>query len=767
MSKRYKGAVISATPPTTSTSSASGVWTEQQFMQGVASGSWPALAGAPTIGTATAGALSASVAFTAPTYVGSGITGYTATSSPGGITGTGASSPIVVSGLTAGTAYTFTVTATTAAGQSSPSAASNSVTPTSPVYIEETFSTYLYAGNNGSQTIVNGVNLSTYGGMVWIKDRTQAASHYLQDTVRGANNFIITNNTNAEASLALNTVFNTDGFSQNNSFGGFNGTGDNYVSWTFREQPKFFDVVTYTGTGVARTVAHNLGSVPGCMIVKKTSSTDNWLVYHRGLGSPDSNGVQLNSSAGQQGPGVSSYWNNTLPTSAQFTVGTNALVNQSGETYVAYLFAHDAGGFGLTSTDNVISCGSYTGTGSTLSITLGYEPQWVMIKRTDTTADWQIIDNMRGWTADGVCQRLVPNTSDAEAGPTGSTFLFPTATGFGSAGSSAIVNASGGNYIYVAIRRGPMAVPTVGTSVFSPVAYTGNGADNRAITTGFVPDTAWWKSRSNATNWRSANMLIGVNTALSQNLTAAEENNPPYYIASYQNTGYTYGTSDSSYNQSAYTYIAYGFQRAPGFHDVVCYTGNGGSGSPITVSHNLGVVPELMIVKGRNYAGSFWNVYTATLGNTKALYLNVTTASTTDSAWGNTTPTSTVFTVGSNDTNNTGKTYVAYLFATCAGVSKVGSYTGTGALITVNCGFTSGARFVLIRRTDATGNWYTYDTARGLTSGNDPSLWVNSASAETTGTNYVDTDTTGFKVTAAAPAQLNDPGGTYIFLAIA
>jgi hypothetical protein len=118
--------------------------------------------------------------------------------------------------------------------------------------------------------------------------------------------------------------------------------------------------------------------------------------------------------------------------------------------------------------------------------------------------------------------------------------------------------------------------------------------------------------------------------------------------------------------------------------------------------------------------------------------------------------------------NASGGTYVAYLFATCAGVSKVGSYSGnTGNIVTVNCGFTTGARFVLIRRADSSGNWYVYDSARGISSGDDPYLLLNATNAEFTGTNYVDTVTTGFKVTAAAPAALNASGGTYIFLAIA
>jgi hypothetical protein len=110
---------------------------------------------------------------------------------------------------------------------------------------------------------------------------------------------------------------------------------------------------------------------------------------------------------------------------------------------------------------------------------------------------------------------------------------------------------------------------------------------------------------------------------------------------------------------------------------------------------------------------------------------------------------------------------VAYLFATLAGVSKVGSYTGTAADLNVDCGFTAGARFILIKRTDSTGDWYTYDSVRGITAGNDPYLLFNNTAAQVTGTNYVEPLNAGFTVTSSAPAALNASSGTYIFLAIA
>jgi hypothetical protein len=238
-------------------------------------------------------------------------------------------------------------------------------------------------------------------------------------------------------------------------------------------------------------------------------------------------------------------------------------------------------------------------------------------------------------------------------------------------------------------------------------------------------------------------------------------------VTGFTNTGFELGNDGGSgyTNYSPSTYINWAFQRAPSFFDEVCYTGNR---TIRTINHNLGVVPEMMIVKSRSSAEN-WAVYTAATGNGNQLNLNIeSAAAATSTFWASTTPTSTVFSVGNaGPTNDTGINFVAYLFATCAGVSKVGSYTGTGTTKQVDCGFAAGARFVLIKRTDSTGDWYVWDTARGIVSGNDPYLLLNSTAAETTTTDYIDPYSAGFELSSTAPAALNASGGTYIFLAIA
>jgi hypothetical protein len=307
-----------------------------------------------------------------------------------------------------------------------------------------------------------------------------------------------------------------------------------------------------------------------------------------------------------------------------------------------------------------------------------------------------------------------------------------------------------------------MKTPTVGTSVYNAIARTGTGATANVTGVGFPVDLNWSHIRDAAYPNVMDDRLRGATNTLKPSTTDGEAVSSTVTSFAAMD-GVQYGTSDRT-NASGNTYVNWYFKRAPGFFDEVCYTGTGAN---TTFTHNLGVVPELMIVKGRSVNAN-WAIYTAAMGATKSLFFTDSAVGTYSVVWNDTAPTSSVFSVGTGGTtNSSGGTYVAYLFATVSGVSKIGSYTGTGALLTVACGFTSGARFVLIKRTDTTGDWYMYDSVRGITSGNDPYLFANVDAVEVTGTNYVDTDTTGFKVTAAAPAGLNASGGTYIFLAIA
>jgi hypothetical protein len=615
-----------------------------------------------------------------------------------------------------------------------------------PNYIEDVFSTYLYTGTGGAttQTINNGIDLSTKGGLVWVKQRDDVNENWLTDTVRGVNKQLISNQTASQYSYTnVVTGFNSNGFVAG---GGINAPASTslWASWTFRKQAKFFDVQTFTSNASrGATVNHSLGVTPSFVIIKCTGATEPWWVWHTSMPST-SYYMILNGTQAQADGGLALTLSST-----QVVIPTNYLTNAS-TSYVMYVFASNAGGFGSAGADNVITCGSYTGNGSATgpTVTLGYEPQWLLIKNTTATLDWIMQDTMRGMSitaGDGAY--LKANTTGAEVP---NSYITPLATGFQPNQASSQVNASANTYIYIAIRRGPMATPTVGTSVFSPVKGT---ATTPGFITGFPVDMGILKNYPSGAFDELCTRLLGL-TYLTPSSTSAEGADSGAKF-DYQNGWYS--------TLPANTYIGWNFQRAPGFFDVVCYTGDGVSGRAIT--HNLTVTPELIIVKARNSVRN-WPVYPNTLS--AGLYLNL-TGSFADYGSRFTSVSSTTFGVSADETTNFNTyTYVAYLFATVAGVSKVGSFTGTGGTQTINCGFgAGGARWLMVKRTDSTGNWYVFDSANGFTSSSSPYLLMNSTAAQVTGNNGCYAASTGFTVTSTANATVNINGASYIFLAIA
>jgi len=607
------------------------------------------------------------------------------------------------------------------------------------------------------------------GGAVWIKNRDATDSHVLYDTERGVTKRLHPNTTAQQANESdCVTSFNAGGFTlgEDNKV---NTNNENYVSWTFAKQKKFFDIVTYTGTGSAQNISHNLGSTPGMIIVKCTSTTGNWAVWHRSSSaSPDDDILLLNTSSSTADAGTA-YWNNTSPTGSQFTVGTSSDTNSSDESYVAYIFAHnnDDGGFGENGDQDIIKCGGYTGTGAVGNfIDLGFEPQWVMIKRTGTSgADWFIHDIERGISSNHYVY-LSPNLTSVESdGDT--SIVEATATGFKLNNTGNNHNANNSTYAYVAIRKGPMKSPTSGTEVFKAVDRT-NLTDISVYRNeiGFSPDMVL-RTSLNKTSTAYMNQLYnrvsgydtdGFSTKFLQTHSTAAEASPNSYL---KYTGE--GGFHSSTGWTSYEMFYWFFRRAPGFFDVVAWDS---AATGDAISHNLGVKPELIIAKIRDQVDG-WYVYHKDLGATKRLRLDLTAAeSTTSNVWDDTEPTASDFTVGGFLSVYD---YIAYLFATVPGISKVGSYTGNGTSQTIDCGFSAGARFVMTKRTNTTGNWNIWDSERGIVAGNDPRLELNTTDAEDTGHDYIDPDSSGFVVNYVADDDddSNVDGDEYIFLAIA
>jgi len=656
------------------------------------------------------------------------------------------------------------------------------------VYVDDVFSTFLTVGSGG-QTVTNGIDLSTEGGMVWSKGREVGNNFGVHDTERGVNKFLSTNSPSDQTDVNSNTnfhtinSFNTDGFTTG-ADGGYgcvdlSGYG-NYVHWSFRNAPGFFSCIQYTGTGSAQNISHSLGSVPGMIIVKcvNTAAT-NWLIYHTSLGPTKAEILDL--TTGPVGPSTN-YWNNTAPTSTEFTVGILNDVNTDGDTYIAYLFANDEPVFGTDEDESIIKCGSFTTNASgTLDapVDLGFEPQFVLTK--NTGGQWYIFDIMRGVGATNTgCHTLKPNSTGSEQSRTAGSFAITT-TGF----DIPVFALFSGNVTvpYMAIRR-PNKPPSAATDVFSPTAYTGNETA-RVVGTNFCDFAILSDLDANSPSWSSWAQYV-FTRLLSANGTLATTNNN--VLA----TGWAAGDTQGDYfqfdvnynnglaltavtgymNNTGTNYVLYNFTRAPGFFDIVEYSGNSTAGT--SHNHNLNAIPEFIICKSYIAGGGagFW-CYHKDLTTNNAIRMD---GSSNGSAaeqsasnyWNSSTHSTTTFTLGDyGDINGSGKTFISYLFATLPGISKVGSYSGTGGAVNVDCGFASGAKFVMIKRKNGTGDWYVWDSARGIISGDDPYVLLNDPAAQVTNTDYIDPLASGFTVTSSAPAALNTSGGTYIFLAIA
>ncbi len=630
-----------------------------------------------------------------------------------------------------------------------------------PLYVDDVFSTFLYDGTGSTITVNNGLDLSGEGGLVWLKRRTTSiGNNILVDTERGAGKWLRSNSNGSELTTSGTvTAFSSNGFTIGN-YVETNRSGDTNVAWSFRKAPKFFDVVTYSGTGSVQNISHSLGSVPGMIMIHCRDGDHDWEVYHRATGATKSLHLNKTDAAATD----STVWNNTTPTSSVFTVGTSLNVNQNGHGYVAYVFAHDEQAFGTDSDEAIIKCGSYTGASNTIkSVSLGFEPQWLMIKNTTRSsdsygvADWWMGDIMRQMSHQNA-RALRANTYDIEYN--GGTVV-PTTTGFNVVNQDNIDHSTNGdNYIYIAIRR-PHKPPTAGTEVLSIAAASSYQAPV-AIPCNFAPDFFLAKSRTN-------NLGVYAEARLTEkwmytNSESPEDSNNYFH---WDGPGGKTTLPSVDFNDNP---VYWQFRRAPGFFDVVCYSGSG-SPSESTISHGLGVVPELLIAKRRDNGNAPWAVYSSVTGNANYLRLNTTNASFSTNFWRSTTPTSTTFKVSNNNSvGNDANNYVAYLFATLDGISKVGSFTGTNASIDIDCGFTAGARLVLIKRTDYTDGWYLFDSVRGINSGgaDDPYILLNSNAAQVNSFNPISPLNSGFTVNSPATAgNLNSNGATYLFLAIA
>jgi hypothetical protein len=315
------------------------------------------------------------------------------------------------------------------------------------------------------------------------------------------------------------------------------------------------------------------------------------------------------------------------------------------------------------------------------------------------------------------------------------------------------------------------------------VTYTGS-ASNVTVTSGFYPDFTWAKSRNNTYNNSLIDSNRGGNSVIFSNLTSAQS--IVSGLATFSSTGVTYLTGASGVNADASTnYVLWAWNAGSGTNttntagsittttsvnatagfSIIQFTGTQANA---TIGHGLGVAPKMIIVKTYGGGTRGWRVYHESIGNTKYLILNDSSAATTDStAWNNTTPTSTVISLGANgETNNGGSLMIAYAWAEIAGFSKFGSYTGNGSAdgVFVYLGFRP--KYFMIKVTNGVNSWIIVDTSRAPYNVIGNYLLADTSGAEGTGFVLVDFLSNGFKMRNTYSGW-NGSGENFIYAAFA
>jgi len=538
-------------------------------------------------------------------------------------------------------------------------------------YVDDVFSTFLYEGNNSGQTINTGVNM-TEGGLTWIKVRDGSAWHQVYDTERGAEKVLYSNNDNVQDTNGAGlTSFNNNGFSIM-QHGGVGAGGSDYTSWSFRKAPGFFDVVTYTGNSTAyRAIDHQLGCVPGMLIVKRTDTSGDWQVLHKKHYGTTSNysSLKLNSTAAEYDSW--SEFNRTNPTATQFTVSNDPSVNATGGTYVCYLFA---GGESIAATARSVD---FDGSGDYLSV-----------------AD-----------SDDFCFESGAFTIEAWIKPTTIT-----------------------NKAFIAKWVSGQREWFFGTNSNElKFAYSTDGSSYTILDSGYDMQIGQWQH-------------IAV--------TRDSSNKIRIFVDGIQR-GVTHSVS-ATFNNSTQALV-------------IAHNDDSSTWQPNAKISNVRIVKGTAV-----YTSSFRSPTEplTNITNTKLLCCN--NSSTTGS-----TVTPTTITANGGPTASTDSPFddpAGFVFGDSGdqNVIKCGSYIGNGSTDGPEIFLGFEPQWVMLKNASSTGNWFMFDTMRGIVTGaNDARLLANSNNAEYTQSDgtYIDLTSTGFKLTSAS-SHINGNGNTIIYCAI-
>jgi len=665
---------------------------------------------------------------------------------------------------------------------------------------ESYFNTKLYTGNGSTQALT-GVGFAP--AFVWIKARSVGYSHSLQDTVRGpgTGTSLYSDLQSAQGtygSYGQISAFGTDGFTVASGGHGtyptaqVNQNGVTYASWNWKgasssvtnnvgtitstvsaSPESGFSIVKYTATGtiITNTVGHGLTTRPSLIIQKGANTTSNWFPITDVIdGSVDY--LMLNSN-GAKGDMSGIY----ADFSINDTTFTNWYSNTSGEI-ITYCFAN---------VDGYQRIGSYTGNGSANGpfIYTGFEPAWIMIKRTDAAGAWNIFDNKRN-SANPRNSILQANVADQEYTNTNYNINFYT-NGFQFLNSTADWNASGGSYIFMAIAANPDTTAPTKANSFKTKIYTGTGSTHAITGLGFKPDFIWTRNRDTTDSSALVDSVRGIVSpapylASDANSANATSTNMP---TSVQADGYTITGAGGRTNTNGEDYVSWNWKaadhdrnlatinndgnitsavsanRAAGF-SIITYSPNDTVG--MTVGHGLSQAPQIVFSKRLDSAQD-WGVYTnVSTGNTTTNWLSLNDTDAYGSGSFMTLNPTTLELPQTGAFWGYGTKQIAYCYHSVTGHSSIGQYTGSGASgKTVTVGFEPS--WVLIKNATSAGlSWSIWDNQRSPSNPRNLAAWADYAGGDYTQTNGLNFNSTSFELVNAAN-WLNKSGDTFIYMA--
>tara|TARA_R100001443_G_scaffold2025_2_gene6976 strand:- start:589 stop:2595 length:2007 start_codon:yes stop_codon:yes gene_type:complete len=594
------------------------------------------------------------------------------------------------------------------------------------LYIDEIFNITTYHGNSTSRSITTGLDMSGEGGKILTGKRSSGGGDWVStSTETSAAMMLRPNDAAAEASFPnAFSGFTSTGYTLGTS-SDVNQDGKDMMSYSLRKAEGFFDIVRYSGNGVNnRGISHSLNAEVGMMWIKKVSGgTGNWFVYHKYTKNSNSHTYysKLNSGAPASNSGRS--FGNSAPTTTQFFVDNTTDLNGSGNTYECYLFADNEEAFGKDGDASVMKMGAYMGNhgGSEQQFDLGWTPQLVIIKDVDDSEEWV-------WASDqgGVSPQrtywMSSNVGGTEQTNTGSSgrvwfynkgFIIPQ-------NGNALTNKNGKRYIYTAIRKidGIVGKPIEQADQALEMSFGSNGTgwpdtpyfetkNSNNSNLGFKVDTAWVKKRANG----NANWQVNTRGLHAEGFGDGFNSNN----GSGQNTSWSFDYMNGwNHNSSMNSdYISYMWKNHMG-HESLLYKG---TGSQQNVIHHLGQAPEWIIIKSFENGREWITFQSHGMGNSQWMKIDnggVTTSS--NVMFGSGAPLQADhFVVNTDqDTNQSGYIYHAQLFSSVPGISKVGTYTGTGGSHQLDLGFQP--RFMVTKGKASGKNWCVQDTLNSWTS---------------------------------------------------